>query len=86
LNDQFEEGENDWSESPPEGGQFTAPIGGQFRRFVHHDNGTSIIQTTDGNYTILGHFRSNDGDFTGINTGGSDICVFRINSSGEIIK
>ena len=48
------------------------------------DNGMSITQTSDGEYVITGGTRSNDGDFSGLYKGGSDIFVMKLNGSGDI--
>jgi len=49
------------------------------------DNGSSITTTTDGGYVLTGYTTSNDGDFTGMNKGGWDIFVMKLNSSGETV-
>jgi len=49
------------------------------------DYGTSITTTTDGGYVLTGRTLSNDGDFTGMNKGGPDIFVMKLNSSGETV-
>jgi len=46
------------------------------------DYAFSIVQTSDGGFVAAGHTFSNDGDFAGLNKGGTDILVIKINSSG----
>lgn len=45
----------------------------------------SITSTFDGGYILTGFTSSNDGDFSGMNKGGSDIFVIKLNSSGKIV-
>jgi hypothetical protein len=45
--------------------------------------GRSITTTTDGGYVLSGRTNSNDGDFSGMNKGGEDIFVIKINSNGD---
>lgn len=48
------------------------------------ESGRSIIQTTDGAYVLTGYTSSNDGDFSGMNKGSSDIFVMNLSQNGEI--
>lgn len=48
------------------------------------DWGNSIIQTSDGGYVITGGTESNDGDFSGMNKGDSDIFVMKLSSQKNI--
>jgi hypothetical protein len=47
------------------------------------DYATSIQQTTDGGYILVGITNSNDGDVTG-NNGGSDVWVVKLDTTGNI--
>jgi len=47
------------------------------------DVGFSITTTTDGGFVLTGVTTSNDGDFTGMNKGSSDIFIMKLNSNGE---
>jgi hypothetical protein len=47
------------------------------------DGGESITTTPDGGYVLSGTTFSNDGDFKGLNKGGNDILVIRLNSRGD---
>ena len=49
------------------------------------ENGKSITNTYDGGYVLTGFTLSNDGDFSGMNKGGREIFVIKLNSSGEIV-
>jgi len=49
------------------------------------DYGISITTTTDGGYVLTGVTSSNDGDFSGMNKGGRDIFVMKLNSNGDIV-
>lgn len=48
------------------------------------DRGSSIIQTLDGGYAILGYTKSNDGDITQ-NAGAHDFWILKLDSTGNII-
>ncbi len=50
---------------------------------IGNEGGNSIIQTLDDGYVITGLFLSNDGDFIGLNAGGDDTFILKLNSSGE---
>jgi len=47
------------------------------------DYGYSITTTNDGRYVLTGETFSEDGDFSGMNKGYSDIFVMKLNSNGE---
>ena len=49
------------------------------------DGGTSITTTPDGGYVITGGTESNDGDFKGMNKGGEDVFVIKLDSGGDIL-
>ncbi|MCS6917218.1 MAG: T9SS type A sorting domain-containing protein [Chitinophagales bacterium] len=48
-----------------------------------NDKSSSVIQTTDGNYVLLGSTSSNDGDVSG-NHGASDFWIMKTNTSGDL--
>ncbi len=48
------------------------------------DRGNSIINTLDGGFVLTGSTSSNDGDFKGMDSGGSDIIVMKLDSRGEV--
>src|SRR4051812_16927271 len=48
------------------------------------DNAYSIIQTTDGGYTVAGSTTCNDDGDVSANHGGSDIWIVKLNFSGSI--
>ncbi len=48
------------------------------------DSGESIITTPDGGYVLTGVTNSNDGDFKGMNKGGRDIFVIKLDSRGDV--
>jgi hypothetical protein len=48
-----------------------------------NDSSSSIKQTTDGGYIVVGESYSNDGDVTG-NHGASDYWVFKLNTTGVL--
>jgi hypothetical protein len=50
-----------------------------------NDHGISITLTTDSNLIIIGNTTSNDGDFGGINNGGTDICILKLNMNGDLL-
>lgn len=53
---------------------------------IGEDWGSSIINTTDGEYVLTGWTNSNDNHPSGINyEKGDDIFIFKLNSSGDII-
>ena len=47
------------------------------------DYGNSFVETIDGDYIIVGDSDSNDGDFTNLNIGYSDIFALKVNKNGE---
>lgn len=49
------------------------------------DQAVSITSTTDGNYMVLAHTNSPDGDVTGKTTTDSDYWLLKINSQGTIL-
>ncbi len=49
-----------------------------------YDFGNAIIAATDGGYALTGRTVSNDGDFEGMLTGGSDIFVMKLDSRGAV--
>ncbi len=49
------------------------------------NRGYSIVSTSDGGCILTGETLSNDGDFSGMNKGGRDIFVIKLNSSGDIL-
>jgi hypothetical protein len=49
------------------------------------DWGTRVIETKDSNIILIGNSYSNDGDFGGLNKGGSDITIIKLNKEGNII-
>jgi hypothetical protein len=50
-----------------------------------YENSYSITSSKDGGYVLTGSTNSNDGDFSGMNKGGEDIFVIKLNSNGEIV-
>lgn len=51
---------------------------------TNDDRGSSIIQTTDGGYAMIGFSNSNDGNVTE-NAGANDFWVTKLNASGTIL-
>jgi hypothetical protein len=49
-----------------------------------NDRGWSISLAPDGGCVVTGDFRSNDGDFEGMNRGNSDIFVIKLGSRGDL--
>lgn len=49
------------------------------------DGGNSIVQTSNGNYAIVGNTSSNDGDVSGNHGGTSDIWIVKLDSSGNLL-
>jgi hypothetical protein len=49
-----------------------------------YDGGKSISTTTDGGYVLTGHTESIDRDFRGMNKGGAEIFVIKLDSRGEL--
>lgn len=47
------------------------------------DYALRIIQAKDDGYIIMGDSNSNDGDFTGLNNGGIDTYIVKLNSGGD---
>ncbi len=50
-----------------------------------NDFGFNVISSDDGGCVITGMTLSNDGDFGGMNKGGEDIFVVKLNSQGKIV-
>jgi hypothetical protein len=50
-----------------------------------NDYGLKVISSNDGGCIVTGRTLSNDGDFGGMNKGGEDIFVIKLNSQGKII-
>ncbi len=48
------------------------------------DYGWSITTTTDGGFVLTGRTFSNDGDFSGMNKGSSDLLVMKLDSNGNL--
>ncbi len=48
------------------------------------DIGCSITTTPDGGYVLTGETNSDDGDFKGMNKGGKDIFVIKLDSRGDV--
>jgi hypothetical protein len=48
------------------------------------DRGRSIIKTKDGNLLVSGYTNSNDLDFIGINIGGDDLFIMKLDSNGNL--
>jgi hypothetical protein len=49
------------------------------------DWGISLTETKDSNTIVIGNSSSNDGDFGGLNNGGTDVIILKINKDGDII-
>jgi|GEM_PF-1354599 len=49
-----------------------------------YENGNTIAQTRDGGYVITGFTISDDVDFLGMNKGGDDIFVIKLNMDGNV--
>ena len=49
-----------------------------------YDHGSSITTTSDGGIVLTGQTYSNDGDFKGMNKGGGDIFVMKLDSNGNL--
>lgn len=47
------------------------------------ESGKTIVRTIDGDYVLTGNTRSNDGDFSDMNRGLTDIFVIKLNSIGD---
>jgi len=52
---------------------------------IFSDWGWSITTTNDGGFILTGNTGSNDGDFSGMNKGGYDIFVMKLNSNGKTV-
>ena len=50
-----------------------------------NDWGIGLTETKDSNIIVIGNSSSNDGDFGGLNNGGTDITILKINKDGDII-
>lgn len=48
------------------------------------DFGTSVIQTSDGGFLVVGSFSSVDGDFGGRSIGSQDLFAMKLNAAGNI--
>lgn len=48
------------------------------------ESGTCITTTSDGSVLITGSTNSNDGDFKGMNKGGEDVFIIKLNSLGRV--
>lgn len=48
------------------------------------DVGRDGVQTGDGGYVLTGSFESDEGDFNGLNRGGKDIFLMKVNSDGAV--
>lgn len=49
------------------------------------DAATRAVSTRDGGYVLVGNTSSNDGDFLGLNKGGTDILCMKIDAEGSIV-
>jgi hypothetical protein len=49
------------------------------------DYGNSIVTTPDGGFVVAGQTWSDDGDFAGLNKGGGDIVVIKLDKNGSIL-
>jgi hypothetical protein len=49
------------------------------------DRGASVIHTRDGGFAIVGDMTSNDGDFSGMNKGASDLFLIKTDARGELV-
>lgn len=52
----------------------------------NYESGQSMTTTSDGSVLITGGTSSNDGDFKGMNNGGQDIFVMKLDSNGNLNK
>lgn len=50
-----------------------------------NDYGISITRTPENNFIVIGNSLSNDGDFGGLNKGGIDVCILKLNMNGDLI-